>query len=111
MNFPALSPSNSLHFPSDFLEKLTLHFPILRSRTPLCSTTNHIPASVPALSETNDIAISKKCTIKETQNQEPVELFNVRKDWIHFVGIGGCGLSALAMLALKQVSFLFFSKP
>ncbi|XP_042496224.1 UDP-N-acetylmuramate--L-alanine ligase-like isoform X2 [Macadamia integrifolia] len=24
------------------------------------------------------------------------------KGWVHFVGIGGCGLSALAMLALKQ---------
>ncbi|KAG5617084.1 hypothetical protein H5410_016908 [Solanum commersonii] len=24
------------------------------------------------------------------------------KEWIHFVGVGGCGLSALAMLALKQ---------
>lgn len=26
------------------------------------------------------------------------------KGWIHFVGIGGCGLSALAMLALEQVT-------
>eukprot|EP01018_Ginkgo_biloba_P019178 Gb_32530 [translate_table: standard] len=26
------------------------------------------------------------------------------KRWVHFVGIGGSGLSALAMLALKQVS-------
>lgn len=28
------------------------------------------------------------------------------KEWIHFVGVGGCGLSALAMLALKQVHSL-----
>lgn len=26
-----------------------------------------------------------------------------KQEWIHFVGIGGAGLSALAMLALKQV--------
>lgn len=31
-----------------------------------------------------------------------------KKEWVHFVGIGGSGLSALAMLALKQV-FIFFS--
>lgn len=31
------------------------------------------------------------------------------KGWIHFVGVGGCGLSALAMLALKQVVFPFYS--
>lgn len=35
-----------------------------------------------------------------------------KKAWVHFVGIGGCGLSALAMLALKQVNsyFISFSK-
>lgn len=31
------------------------------------------------------------------------------KEWIHFVGVGGCGLSALAMLALKQVYILCHS--
>lgn len=35
-----------------------------------------------------------------------------KKDWVHFVGVGGCGLSALAMLALKQVNYLpSLSKP
>lgn len=29
---------------------------------------------------------------------------NNPKGWVHFVGIGGCGLSALAMLALQQVT-------
>ena len=100
MDFPVLSQSKSLRFPSDFLEKPKPYFPIRRSSTPLWSTTNHTPPSVPALSKTSSI----KCTVKETQNQEPFQSENGRKGWIHFVGIGGCGLSALAMLALKQVS-------
>lgn len=43
-------------------------------------------------------------------NGEDLEVLNdeeegkKNKDWIHFVGIGGSGLSALALLALKQVS-------
>lgn len=28
---------------------------------------------------------------------------NLKKVWVHFVGVGGSGLSALALLALKQV--------
>ena len=104
MDFPVLSQSNSLRCPSDFLEKPKPYFPIRRSSTPLWSTTNHTPPSVPALSKTTSI----KCTVKETQNQEPFQSENGRKGWIHFVGIGGCGLSALAMLALKQVSVSFF---
>ncbi|KAM3682181.1 hypothetical protein ACB098_12G054100 [Castanea mollissima] len=98
MDFPVLSQSNSLRFPSDFLEKPKPYFPIRRRSTPLWSTTNHIPPSVPALSKSSSV----KCTVKETQNQEPLQSENGRKARIHFVGIGGCGLSALAMLALKQ---------
>ncbi|KAK7859273.1 udp-n-acetylmuramate--l-alanine ligase [Quercus suber] len=80
MDFPVLSQSNSLRFPSDFLEKPKPYFPIRRSNTPLWSTTNHTPPSVPALSKTSSI----KCTVKETQNQEPFQSENGRKGWIHF---------------------------
>ncbi|XP_019195301.1 PREDICTED: uncharacterized protein LOC109189053 isoform X1 [Ipomoea nil] len=39
----------------------------------------------------------------QTKIQEFIEPADRKcKGWIHFVGVGGCGLSALAMLALKQ---------
>jgi hypothetical protein len=101
MNFPALIPSNSLHF----LEKTKPHFQIRRSRTPLWSTTHNVGAYAQASSETSGKrSVSKKCTDRENENRGPLRLENGGKGWIHFVGVGGCGLSALAMLALKQVS-------
>ncbi|XP_062149718.1 uncharacterized protein LOC133858295 [Alnus glutinosa] len=99
MNFPALIPSNSLHF----LEKTKPHFQIRRGRIPLWSTTHHVGAYVQASSETSGKrSVSKKCTDRENENRGPLRLENGGKGWIHFVGVGGCGLSALAMLALKQ---------
>nr|GMD53793.1 UDP-N-acetylmuramate--L-alanine ligase-like [Ipomoea batatas] len=46
-------------------------------------------------------SMSAMCS--QTKIQELIEPADWKcKGWIHFVGVGGCGLSALAMLALKQ---------
>ena len=47
-------------------------------------------------------AASQKC--RQPAKEEEINNQN-QKDWIHFVGVGGCGLSALGLLAVKQVSF------
>ena len=43
---------------------------------------------------------------EEERNSELSSKLREGKGWIHFVGVGGSGLSALAMLALKQASLL-----
>ncbi|KAL3524315.1 hypothetical protein ACH5RR_017149 [Cinchona calisaya] len=66
--------------------------------------------STPSLSsrcriKTNRIWVSAKpphCNDAGKYNSERSNIRNADKGWIHFVGVGGCGMSALALLALKQ---------
>ncbi|XP_075108056.1 uncharacterized protein LOC107826838 [Nicotiana tabacum] len=52
---------------------------------------------------TASLALKFPPVIKECENCEVIDArVRKRKEWIHFVGVGGCGLSALAMLAVKQ---------
>ncbi|OIS95694.1 PREDICTED: uncharacterized protein LOC109235188 [Nicotiana attenuata] len=52
---------------------------------------------------TASVTLKFPAVIKEWENCEVIDASErKRKEWIHFVGVGGCGLSALAMLALKQ---------
>ncbi|KAF4400265.1 hypothetical protein G4B88_019474 [Cannabis sativa] len=95
MKFPAISPSRCFHIPANSLVKSeTLPRNIL-IRNNLRRVPPHIRPSFAAVNENNGTlsAVSK--------DREPVSLKNQKK-WIHFVGVGGCGMSALAMLAVKQ---------
>lgn len=96
------SPSRSIQFPTNFVGKHKTQFRILlRNADAPSGCKNHrTPTSLPALNEeSTSLSVSRACT--DEIDQEPV--LNNEKDWVHFVGIGGSGLSALAMLALKQV--------
>lgn len=102
MDFPALSPSRSLQFPTNFVGKPKTQFRILLGNAPSgCKTRRRTLTSLSALNEqSTSFSVSRACT--DENDQEPISLNN-ENDWVHFVGIGGSGLSALAMLALKQV--------
>ncbi|KAK2653977.1 hypothetical protein Ddye_013833 [Dipteronia dyeriana] len=94
----AISVSNSLHFPENFLEKSETHF---RRMNAFSLKPNRTVPSFLSLQEKNrSVSVSTNCTFGRNQKFK-VDLKN-QSGWIHFVGIGGCGLSALAMLALKQ---------
>ncbi|KAK3220326.1 hypothetical protein Dsin_014296 [Dipteronia sinensis] len=95
---PTISVSNSLHFPANFLEKTETHirrmniFSLKQNRT--------VPSFVSLQEKKRSVSVSTNCTFGRNQDFK-VDLKN-RNGWFHFVGIGGCGLSALAMLALKH---------
>ncbi|ONI25400.1 hypothetical protein PRUPE_2G300700 [Prunus persica] len=101
MKFPALSTSKTLNFPANLMEKQKIPFQIFLRKISVQGKTNRSVKSVQALSKNNSGSISIATTV--TQERDRV-LDSSRNDkgWIHFVGIGGCGLSALAMFALKQ---------
>ncbi|KAF7148621.1 hypothetical protein RHSIM_Rhsim03G0190800 [Rhododendron simsii] len=86
---PAASPSTSLHFPATSRQKPS--FITKRIRIPALTSKEHARR------------VSLCATPMDRRSQAIVDSGN-REDkcWVHFVGIGGCGLSALAMLALKQ---------
>ncbi|XP_058205999.1 uncharacterized protein LOC131319651 isoform X2 [Rhododendron vialii] len=85
----AASPSTSLHFPATSRQKPS--FITKRIRIPALTSKEHARR------------VSLCATPMDRRSQAIVDSSN-REDkcWVHFVGIGGCGLSALAMLALKQ---------
>ncbi|KAI8564872.1 hypothetical protein RHMOL_Rhmol03G0216500 [Rhododendron molle] len=86
---PAASPSTSLHFPATSRQKPS--FITKRIRIPALTSKEHARR------------VSLCATPMDRRSQAIVDSGNREdKGWVHFVGIGGCGLSALAMLALKQ---------
>lgn len=98
------SVSNSLHSPGSFLEKIETYF---FGNIPLSFKSNRTaPSILLFMKKKNSVSVLTNCTFK--RNEECIVDFKNRKGWIHFVGIGGSGLSALAKLALKQVSSFFF---
>ncbi|PON58196.1 UDP-N-acetylmuramate--L-alanine ligase [Parasponia andersonii] len=98
MEFPAISLSTSSNFPARYLGKRRTPSQKIPRRTLFRRKPLHIRTSIVALVDNNgSFSVSETCT----DESDPVSL-NRRKEWIHFVGIGGSGMSALAMLALKQ---------
>ncbi|KAK3220316.1 hypothetical protein Dsin_014286 [Dipteronia sinensis] len=91
---PTISVSNSLHFPANFLEKTETHirrmniFSLKQNRT--------VPSFLSLQEKKRSVSVSTNCTFGRNQDFK-VDLKN-RNGWFHFVGIGGCGLSALAMV-------------
>ena len=102
MEFPAISPSRTVHFPASFLGKRRLLSEKIIRRPYFRREHFHIGTSIVAFN--GNISVLKAC-MDESDPEETVSLkLNDQKEWVHFVGIGGCGMSALAMVALKQVN-------
>ncbi|XP_059629190.1 uncharacterized protein LOC132271736 isoform X2 [Cornus florida] len=99
MELPALSSSNSLHVPANCCRcepkpHVLTHCGDMGIRCRFNRIQNLID---------NTRGISVSATCKNYKDQEFVDsCHRNERGWVHFVGIGGCGLSALAMLALKQ---------
>ncbi|KAK4741793.1 hypothetical protein SAY87_025381 [Trapa incisa] len=80
-------------------KKLEVHFPGILYR----AQTWNLPAIVPAAAR--NMRLRMNVAFSESGNgdqEESLDLRNGKGRWIHFVGIGGCGLSALAKLAVKR---------
>lgn len=102
MIFPTISPSESLNFPANFLGKCkTQPHIILRKKYFRCEPHHSLNSTAAFNDDNGSSSISKACTDEKVP--ESVSSIN-QKEWLHFVGIGGCGMSALAILALKQVN-------
>ncbi|XP_062120331.1 uncharacterized protein LOC133834672 isoform X2 [Humulus lupulus] len=100
MEFRAILPSRSFYIPANFLVKSKTPPRNILRRNNLRREPPHVRPSVAALNENNgSLSVSKECT--DDKDPERASLKNQKK-WIHFVGVGGCGMSALAKLALKQ---------
>ncbi|XVE58477.1 hypothetical protein DITRI_Ditri04bG0172600 [Diplodiscus trichospermus] len=82
-----------------FFEKVKIHFQLNDLR---CINTVLEKCSL-ASKENRRISL---LTTRAAKGERGCEVVHVKdqnkKDWIHFVGVGGCGLSALALLAVKQ---------
>ncbi|XVF09935.1 hypothetical protein REPUB_Repub07fG0140100 [Reevesia pubescens] len=96
---PAMSVPDSCCFQSNFLEKVKTHFRL----TPLRCKNTVLEKCILASKENRRISL---LAARATKSEEDCKLVHVKdqnqKEWIHFVGVGGCGLSALALLAVKQ---------
>ncbi|PSS04389.1 UDP-N-acetylmuramate--L-alanine ligase [Actinidia chinensis var. chinensis] len=101
MELPATSPSTYRNRPALSRRNPRPSDLLLRGGVGLGCVSNHVRARVPTSEERDrrvSVSVSVRCT-----DREAVDLCHRKeKDWLHFVGVGGCGLSALAMLALKQ---------
>ncbi|GMN44543.1 hypothetical protein TIFTF001_013721 [Ficus carica] len=100
MEFPAISPSKSLNFPANILGKCkTQPHIILRKKYFRCEPHYSLNSTAAFNDDNGSSSISKACTDEKVP--ESASSIN-QKEWLHFVGVGGCGMSALAILALKQ---------
>ncbi|XP_021912044.1 uncharacterized protein LOC110825837 isoform X2 [Carica papaya] len=99
----AMSAANLILFPAQFRAKPEpeTYFSILHSLPPLQFTRDRKGNSVATFKDNDRVLLTKPFANPRDHKDCFVDLRD-NKGWIHFVGIGGCGLSALAMLALKQ---------
>ncbi|GMJ14952.1 hypothetical protein HRI_005164400 [Hibiscus trionum] len=99
MKTPAVSVSDSRYFQPLFLEKVKIHVHLTDSRYKSTVKEKCILAS----KENRHISLLTTHASKGEEDCNSVQLKNRnQKHWIHFVGVGGCGVSALAFLAVKQ---------
>lgn len=103
MKFSAIPSSNLLHFPANFHPKIKTNFTVVLKNAYISFKTLQIRTSLSNTQVCGRLSVSTR-SCADIGSEEALTLGNGR-GWIHFVGIGGSGLSALAMLALKQVSF------
>ncbi|TYH98685.1 hypothetical protein ES332_A11G014800v1 [Gossypium tomentosum] len=96
---PATSVSDSRYFQPNFLEKVKIivHLTGLRHKNTV------LEKCILASKKNRRISLIKTRATKREQhcNIEHLKDRN-QQNWVHFVGVGGCGLSALALIAVKQ---------
>ncbi|XP_057952582.1 uncharacterized protein LOC131146806 [Malania oleifera] len=98
MILPAIPSSKSLHFPVPRCRNPKPYYPIAWGKTQFLYETNQIQMRISKSKANKCLSLS---TGADNTNEAVFDL-NRGKGWIHFVGIGGSGLSALAVLALEQ---------
>ncbi|PIA49238.1 hypothetical protein AQUCO_01300229v1 [Aquilegia coerulea] len=91
MQFPANSPPHYRRKPNS---------DVRRCYRPIKFRCESDPPFISASSSSRELKISVSSDFTRRSESEKQKV----KRWIHFVGVGGCGMSALAMLALKQGS-------
>ncbi|KHG27273.1 UDP-N-acetylmuramate--L-alanine ligase [Gossypium arboreum] len=96
---PATSVSDSRYFQPNFLEKVK----IIVHLTGLHHKNTVLEKCILASKKNRRISLIKTRATKREQhcNIEHLKDRN-QQNWVHFVGVGGCGLSALALIAVKQ---------
>ncbi|KAH1080451.1 hypothetical protein J1N35_020212 [Gossypium stocksii] len=96
---PAKLVSDSRYFQPNFLEKVKIkvHVTGLRYKNTV------LEKCILASKKNRRISLIKTRATKREQhcNIEHLKDRN-QQNWVHFVGVGGCGLSALALIAVKQ---------
>ncbi|PPD97080.1 hypothetical protein GOBAR_DD05868 [Gossypium barbadense] len=96
---PLTSVSDSRYFQPNFLEKVKIkvHLTGLRYKNTV------LEKCILASKKNRRISLLKTRATKREQhcNIEHLKDRN-QQNWVHFVGVGGCGLSALALIAVKQ---------
>ncbi|KAK8703358.1 hypothetical protein V6N13_021676 [Hibiscus sabdariffa] len=94
-----MSATDSRCFQPNFLEKAKIHVHLTDSRY----KSTVMEKCTFASKENRRISL---LTTRATKREEDCNLVQQKnrnqKDWIHFVGVGGCGMSALALLAVKH---------
>ena len=95
---PAMSVPYSCCFRPNFLVKVKTHFRFNNTALEKCIFLDSEENRRISLLTTRAREREQGCNLVHANKQN-------QKDWVHFVGVGGCGLSALALLAVKQVSF------
>ncbi|PKI63519.1 hypothetical protein CRG98_016186 [Punica granatum] len=105
MELPAFIPSISGYSPAYFPAKLKPHLPGKLFGAPA----RMLPATVNASIAARNVRLRENFAFTVSaglggkgDRETGLELQNGNGRWVHFVGIGGCGLSALAKLALKR---------
>ncbi|KAG8476702.1 hypothetical protein CXB51_030665 [Gossypium anomalum] len=96
---PATSVSDSRYFQPNFLEKVKIKVQL----TGLRYKNTVLEKCILASKKNRRISLIKTRATKREQhcNIEHLKDRN-QQNWVHFVGVGGCGLSALALIAVKQ---------
>ncbi|XAR53622.1 UDP-N-acetylmuramate--L-alanine ligase [Bertholletia excelsa] len=101
MELPATSPSTAINYPTATPRRPSPSSVPFRFGVGLCRRSTRIRALAKASKVHSLISASETRT--DGRSLVAVELRNRNeKLWVNFVGIGGCGLCALAMLELKR---------
>ncbi|EOY23304.1 hypothetical protein QUC31_008199 [Theobroma cacao] len=99
---PAMSVADSCCFRGNFHDEVKTHFHLLKSKSPLWRQNILFQKCIFAWEEKRRISLLATRATKREQECKLNLKYQKQKEWIHFVGVGGSGLSALALLAVKH---------
>ncbi|XP_021289691.1 uncharacterized protein LOC110420546 isoform X2 [Herrania umbratica] len=97
-----MSVADSCCFRANFHYKVKTHFHLLKSKSPLRRQNILFQKCILAWEEKRRISLLATRARKREQECKLNLKYEKQKEWIHFVGVGGSGLSALALLAVKH---------